>query len=105
VRPVMVSLLDGEPLRPITSVRIELTLSAMDCLSSTDVDLVIVGTGNAEARLRGIGEGGRQRPTRSRRLRLRWTDFEPRPAYAAADVILSRRGSAARGLAFGEYSP
>lgn len=99
IRIVIVSRLDGEPLRPIKSTGIEVAMRALVRLEMTNVDLVIVGTGNEEARLRTIGVAVNAHLGR-RACVFTGPMADPRPAYAAADVVLGMGGSAARGLAF-----
>ncbi len=101
LRLVIVSRLDGEPLRPVKTTGIDAALNAFDRLQPTDVDLVIVGTGKDEARLRKIGERVNGRLNR-RACVFTGPMSDPRPAYAAADVVLGMGGSAARALSFGK---
>jgi hypothetical protein len=101
LRLVIVSRLDGEPLRPVKSTGIEAALNALERLGPTDIDLVIVGTGMEEARLRRIGECVNARLGR-RACVFTGPISDPRPAYAAADIVLGMGGSAARALSFGK---
>jgi len=76
-------------------------IDAMRTLAARGATLVIVGTGDNVAALRARaeevnGEVGR------RAVRLIGPMADPRPAYAAADVMLGMGGSAARSLAFGK---
>lgn len=80
---------------------IEDAINAVARLDDPRVRLVIVGTGDAEARLRASAA--------SVNARLGYVSVEfmgplsdPRPAYDAADVVLGMGSSAARGLAFGK---
>lgn len=80
---------------------IEDVIHAVGRLDNPRVRLIIVGTGDAEARLRALGADV------NARLGRRATVFagplsDPRPAYAAADIVLGMGSSAARGLAFGK---
>ena len=101
IRVVIVSRLDGEPLRPVKTTAVEAALHAMDRLRPDDVDLVVVGTGIEEPRLRRMGDMVNARLGR-RACVFIGPMSDPRPAYAAADVVLGMGGSAARGLAFGK---
>lgn len=65
-----------------------------------DAVLVVVGTGDDEARLRGIADDVNARSGREA-VRFIGATADPRPAYAAADLVLGMGGSAARALAFG----
>ncbi|BCW48489.1 glycosyltransferase [Arthrobacter sp. StoSoilB13] len=80
-------------------------MSAMDAVAELarlrDVRLVIVGDGpgmsDAMAKASVINDG------LGRRVVLLTGELEdPRPAYAAADVVLGMGGSALRGLSFGK---
>jgi glycosyltransferase involved in cell wall biosynthesis len=69
--------------------------------SGTPVQLVLVGDGAArpaaeEAAARANARAGRRVVTLAGEM------FDPRPAYAAADVVLGMGGSALRGMAFGK---
>lgn len=79
---------------------IGVAIRAMEQLDRDDVDLVIVGDGPAEDRLRAEADGVNARLGR-RTVHLVGAMADPRPAYDAADVVLGMGGSAARTLAFG----
>ena len=101
VRVVIVSRLDGEPLRPVKTTAVEAALGAMARLDRPDVDLVVVGTGKDAAQLRSLAQEVNARLGR-RGCVFTGPLHDPRPAYASADVVLGMGGSAARGLAFGK---
>ena len=78
---------------------IELAVQGMQTLGAENVDLVVVGAGEAESRLRLLAD------TVNARLGRRAVVFtgaisDPRPAYSAADIVVGMGGSAARALAF-----
>lgn len=95
LRLVIVSRLDEE----MKAKSVETVMRALEQLSRDDLDLIIVGTGSAEWRLRALGDAIN---TRLGRPAIRFTGplSDPRPAYAAADIVLGMGSSAARGLAF-----
>lgn len=97
VRVVIVSRLSEE----MKAVGVELAMRAVERLGMPDVALVIVGTGDAEGRLRRISEEINRAMGR-RAIVLTGSLVDPRPAYASADVVVGMGGSAARGLAFGK---
>lgn len=77
------------------------TIAAVRLLGDPAVRLILVGTGDAHARLAALGESV------NRELGWQAVSFtgpmsDPRPAYAAADIVLGMGSSAARGLAFGK---
>ena len=76
-------------------------MQAIERHGAGDVDLVVVGTGSDEVRLRCIGDGINARMQR-RACVFSGPMADPRPAYAAADIVLGMGGSAARGLALGK---
>ncbi|TDD70936.1 glycosyltransferase [Jiangella aurantiaca] len=80
---------------------VEDAINAVERLGDPRVRLVVVGTGDAAARLRGVAEAVN---TRLGRTAVIFTGplADPRPAYDAADVVLGMGSSAARGLAFGK---
>ena len=78
---------------------IEVAIRALEALSRPDVDLVIVGTGDAETRLRMLATEVNVRLGR-RAVVLPCAMSDPRPAYACADIVLGMGGSAARAMAF-----
>jgi glycosyltransferase involved in cell wall biosynthesis len=78
---------------------IELAIDAVELLGEPDVDLVIVGNGDAEDAIRRRAEEvnrGLGRPA----VVLTGALIDPRPAYAAADLVLGQGGSAMRAMAF-----
>ncbi|MGH8836529.1 MAG: glycosyltransferase family 4 protein [Actinomycetes bacterium] len=97
LRVVMVTRLDGE----MKELSVALTMKAVDRLAQTGVDLIVVGTGDAEPRLRRLAEAINQRHGR-RTIVLAGAMADPRPAYSAADIVVGMGGSAARALAFGK---
>lgn len=99
VRIVIISRLDRR--RPVKSTGVEIAMRALCRLRPPEVDLVIVGGGNQEGRLRAIGEEVNTALGR-RACVFTGAMANPRPAYAAADVVLGMGGSAARGLSFGK---
>jgi len=97
LRVVMVTRLD----RQMKALSVALTMSAVERLAALGVVLVVVGTGDAEAELRELADAINHRQGR-RVVVLPGAMSDPRPAYAAADVVVGMGGSAARGLAFGK---
>jgi glycosyltransferase involved in cell wall biosynthesis len=79
---------------------IETAIRAMGELRRGDVTLIIVGTGDAESRLRAISDEINEHSGR-RAVVFAGPRSDPREAYAAADIALGMGGSAARALAFG----
>jgi glycosyltransferase involved in cell wall biosynthesis len=82
------------------AVAIEVAIDAMRSLAAEGVTLFVVGAGDAadslNARAREVNaEVGREA------VRMLGARADPRPAYAAADIMLGMGGSAARSLAFG----
>lgn len=94
---VMVSRLDDE----MKSLSVEVAIQAVDAMADTNVVLIIVGTGNAAVRLAGLAATVNAHLGR-RAVIMAGALADPRPAYAAADVVIGMGGSAARGLAFGK---
>lgn len=95
LRVVIVSRLDEEMKAPA----VQYAIQAVGGIANPNVDLVIVGTGDAESRLRALAE----KVNTSRRRRavvLAGPMADPRCAYAAADVLIGMGGSAARSLSF-----
>ncbi|SDU50226.1 Glycosyltransferase involved in cell wall bisynthesis [Jiangella alkaliphila] len=80
---------------------IEDAIDAVEWLGDPRVYLVVVGTGDAEARLRAIADGVNLRLGRTAVV-FTGPLADPRPAYDGADVALGMGSSAARGLAFGK---
>ena len=93
---VIVSRLD----RAMKSHPIETAIRAVPSLASDDAALVVVGAGSESARLAELGEKTNEAAGRSL-VRFVGAMSDPRPAYAAADVVLGMGSSAARALAFG----
>lgn len=93
---VIVSRLDAS----MKALPIGLAIEAMRTLPD-DATLAIVGTGDDAARLRAAGDRVNQAVGRAA-VRFLGPMANPRPAYAAADVVLGMGSSAARGLAFGK---
>jgi glycosyltransferase involved in cell wall biosynthesis len=77
------------------------TIEAMARLDRPDVDLFIVGNGDAEERLYVAGRAMNERLGR-RAVTFCGAMYDPRSAYAAADVVIGMGSSAARALAFGK---
>lgn len=97
VRLVVVSRLAEEMKAP----GIETAMRAVQRLGRGDVDLIVVGAGDAELRLRWIAQEVNGTLGRDAVV-MPGAMADPRPAYACADVVLGMGGSAARGLAFGK---
>lgn len=96
-RVVIVSRLASD----MKEVGIRHTIEAMAQLGRDDVDLLIVGTGDAEERLRDVGERVNAGLGR-RAVTFCGSMHDPRGAYAAADIVVGMGSSAARALAFGK---
>jgi len=73
--------------------------AAADLSGSSAFELVIVGDGQARAAMEAAAERANQRAGR-RVVVLTGQLTDPRPAYAAADIVLGMGGSALRSLAF-----
>ena len=97
-RVVIVSRLNAY--RPVKSLCVEQAIEAVGRLAETDVDLIVVGSGSEERRLRELGAAANQRLGRTAVV-FTGAMADPRAAYASADVGIGMGGSAARGLAFG----
>jgi glycosyltransferase involved in cell wall biosynthesis len=69
--------------------------------SGVDMQLVVVGDGESRPQVEEAAAAANARAGR-RVVVLAGQRFDPRPAYAAADVILGTGGSALRGMAFGK---
>jgi glycosyltransferase involved in cell wall biosynthesis len=95
-RIVTVTRLDEE----MKSLSVETAISAMTQTRAKDLVLIIVGTGDAESRLRELGSIANHTLGR-RAIIFAGPMGDPRPAYASAHVALGMGGSAARALAFG----
>jgi glycosyltransferase involved in cell wall biosynthesis len=101
--------IDGGPLLVIVS-RLDLimktvpTLAAIDAmrtLAATGATLAIVGTGDNVVAIQSRADAVNEAVGRNA-VRLLGVMADPRPAYAAADIMLGMGGSAARTLAFGK---
>lgn len=93
---MIVSRLDAD----MKSLPIGLAIEAMASLTA-DATLAIVGTGDDAARLKDAAARVNAQLGREA-VRFLGPLADPRPAYAAADVVLGMGSSAARGLAFGK---
>ena len=96
LRVVLVSRLDEE----MKAHGVETAIRALERSYRTDLLLVVVGTGDAESRLRALGDAVNTRLGR-RVVVFVGAMVDPRAAYAAADLALGMGSSAARALAFG----
>ncbi len=76
-------------------------IAAVEALSGETVDLVLVGSGDAQAELQDRADRANARIGR-RAVVLTGALADPRPAYAAADLVLGMGGSAIRALSFGK---
>ncbi|TDW29945.1 glycosyltransferase family 4 protein [Cryobacterium psychrophilum] len=92
---VIVSRLDSS----MKSVPIRAAIDAMRVLAPTGANLAIVGTGDNVAALQAQADAVNDELGREAVL-LVGPMADPRPAYAAADIMLGMGGSAARTLAF-----
>lgn len=95
LRVVMVTRLDEE----MKAASVEAAVEAIGLLNRPDVDLLVIGTGSAEQRLRQAGAAVNHRLGRNAVI-FTGPMADPRPAYAAADVMIGMGGSAARTLSF-----
>jgi glycosyltransferase involved in cell wall biosynthesis len=77
------------------------TMDAIGLLGAAPVCLAVVGDGECFPTLRGHADAVNERLGR-RAVVLTGALADPRPAYAAADVVLGMGGSALRGMAFGK---
>ncbi|WP_116950090.1 glycosyltransferase family protein [Jiangella endophytica] len=80
---------------------IEDAIHAVERLGDPRVCLIVVGTGDAAARLRVLADVVNVRLGRTAVV-FAGPLADPRPAYDAADIVLGMGSSAARGLAFGK---
>jgi glycosyltransferase involved in cell wall biosynthesis len=92
--------------RVVPELKLEGLLSACDAVgelvhSGVKLQLVIVGDGSARPLVEQAATAANARAGR-RVVVLTGQLADPRPAYAAADVVLGMGGSAVRGLAFGK---
>jgi glycosyltransferase involved in cell wall biosynthesis len=89
--------------RIATHVKLEGILRTVDAVAELPVGygarLVIVGDGDARAAVERRAEQSNDR-LGERRVIVAGAMVDPRPAYAAADVVVGMQGSAMRGLAF-----
>jgi glycosyltransferase involved in cell wall biosynthesis len=97
VTVVIVSRLEED----MKSVPVEAAIGAVRLLAEHDVTLEIVGDGQAEPRLRALGDKANAHIGRAA-VRFVGAMADPRSAYAKADIVLGMGGSAARGLAHGK---
>jgi glycosyltransferase involved in cell wall biosynthesis len=97
LRVVMVTRLDEE----MKAFSVQTAIEAIGLMDRKDVDLVVVGTGNAERRLGKIGDSVNLKMGR-KAVVFTGPMADPREAYAAADVMIGMGGSAARTLSFGK---
>lgn len=81
-------------------IAITVAIDAMRSLADEDVTLFVVGEGDAGASLRKRASEVNASIGREA-VRMLGARADPRPAYAAADIVLGMGGSAARALAFG----
>jgi glycosyltransferase involved in cell wall biosynthesis len=92
--------------RLVRELKLEGLLTACDAIGALaaeglPVQLAIVGDGEARAAVAGRAEEANRRAGRAAVV-LTGSLSDPRPAYAAADVMLGMGGSALRGMAFGK---
>ena len=92
---VIVSRLDAS----MKSVPAYAAIDAMRVLAPTGANLAIVGTGDNVAAVQSRADAVNEEVGRDA-VRLIGALADPRPAYAAADIVLGMGGSAARALAF-----
>lgn len=90
--------------RLVPELKLEGVLTAIDVVGELarelPLRLTIVGDGNARDQVQERAAKANARAGR-RAVLLTGQLFDPRPAYAAADIVLGMGGSALRGLAFG----
>jgi glycosyltransferase involved in cell wall biosynthesis len=94
---VIVSRLDEE----LKAKAVELSMKAVSLNDGKKVQLIVVGSGNAEGRLKELASEINCRHGR-RLIHMVGAMSDPRPAYACADIVIGMGGSAARALAFGK---
>jgi glycosyltransferase involved in cell wall biosynthesis len=92
--------------RLVPEMKLEGVLSACDAVgelgrSGVGAQLAVVGDGPARPAVEEAAAAANARAGR-RVVALTGALFDPRPAYAAADVVLGMGGSALRGMAFGK---
>jgi glycosyltransferase involved in cell wall biosynthesis len=75
------------------------TIDACEALESLGATLIIVGDGDALPDVRRAADRVNDR-VRRRAVVLTGRLYDPRPAYAAADIVVGMGGSALRGMAF-----
>lgn len=93
---VVVSRLD----KAMKSYPIEVAIETAGRIVDLDARLVVVGTGEEAARL-AAKSADVNNSVGHEAVRMHGPMADPRPAYAAADIVLGMGGSAARALAFG----
>lgn len=93
---VIVSRLD----RAMKAYPVEVAIRAVARLADLGARLVVVGTGEEAERLAAVADEVNRSVGREV-VRMHGPMGDPRPAYAAADIVLGMGGSAARALAFG----
>lgn len=93
---VIVSRLD----RAMKAFPVEIAVRAVARLNDLGADLVVVGTGSEEEYLRACATETNLQLGRDA-VKFLGAMADPRPAYAAADLVLGMGSSAARALAFG----
>lgn len=96
VRIVLVSRLDEE----MKALSVETAVRAIGRSARTDLQLIIVGSGDAEQRLLALADSVNARLGRAAVI-FAGPMADPRAAYASADIALGMGSSAARALAFG----
>lgn len=94
---VMVTRLDDD----MKAQGVEQSIAAVDKIAIKDTVLVIVGGGDAEDRIKAQAQQVNDRHGRDVVI-MTGPLSDPRPAYAAADVVIGMGGSAARSLSFGK---
>ncbi|MGP5220315.1 glycosyltransferase family 4 protein [Arthrobacter rhombi] len=96
-RIVMVTRLDAE----MKATGVAQAIDAMRSFAGSNVDLIIVGTGDVEEKLRQRAEDVNVDYGR-RAIVFTGAMPDPRAAYAASDIVIGMGGSAARALSFGK---
>lgn len=97
VRGVIVSRLSAE----MKATTVEIAMQAVARADRSDLDLVVVGSGDAASRLGDMAERINRLAGR-RAIVMVGPMADPRPAYNAASVVIGMGGSAARALATGK---
>jgi len=96
LRIVLVTRLDED----MKALSVEMAVQAVGRSTRSDLQLIIVGTGDAEQRLHALGREVNARVGREAVVFV-GPLADPRAAYASADLALGMGSSAARALAFG----